>query len=93
MNRTAEPCPWPDDESGRLHTSWQRIVWSSLCDQFAASYDVAKTRPEVYQQLSSQARERMKSWASVEAVWPKLRDALDLVSPVRESPPVLREAA
>ncbi|HET6879357.1 MAG TPA: glycosyltransferase [Pirellulales bacterium] len=88
-----EPCPWPDDESGRLHTSWQRIVWSSLCDQFAASYDVAKTRPEVYQQLSSQARARMKSWASVEAVWPKLRDALDLVLPVRESQPVLREAA
>jgi glycosyltransferase involved in cell wall biosynthesis len=88
-----EPCPWPDDDSGRLHTSWQRIVWSSLHDRLATSYDVAKTRPEVYQQLSAQARSRMKSWASVEAVWPKLRDALNLVSPAREPLPTLREAA
>lgn len=75
-----EPCSWPDDDTGRLHTTWHRIVWSSLRDQFAASYHIAKTEPETYQQLSAQARLRMKSWASVDAVWPRLRDALALVS-------------
>lgn len=88
-----EPCPWPDDTAGRLHTTWHRIVWSSLRDQIAAAYDLAKTRPEVYQQLSAQARLRMQSWASVEAVWPKLRDALDLVAAAAEIPAARREAA
>ena len=88
-----EPCPWPDDETGRLHTSWHRIVWSSLRDQVAASYHVAKTEPEHYQQLSAQARMRMKSWAGVDAVWPRLRDALALVSAGNESTHVHREAA
>ncbi|MGH7136453.1 MAG: hypothetical protein ACREHD_11990 [Pirellulales bacterium] len=88
-----EPCPWPDDETGRLQTTWHRIVWSSLRDQIAAAYDIAKTRPDVYQQLSAQARLRMQSWASADAVWPKLRDALDLVVPNRQTVAVRREAA
>jgi glycosyltransferase involved in cell wall biosynthesis len=88
-----EPCPWPDDETGRLHTSWHRIVWSSLRDQFANSYSTAKTQPEAYQQLSAQARMRMKSWCGVEAVWPRLRDALALVSNEAAAPQVHREAA
>jgi glycosyltransferase involved in cell wall biosynthesis len=88
-----EPCCWPDDETGRIHTSWQRIVWSSLRDQLATSYHVAKTQPEAYAQLSTQARLRMKSWAAADAVWPKLRDALNLVSSAGASPSVRREAA
>ena len=88
-----EPCPWPQDDTGRLHTMWHRIVWSSLRDQFAASYQAAKGEAEAYQQLSAQARMRMKSWASPDAVWPRLREALDLISPQRTATPVRREAA
>lgn len=88
-----EPCAWPDDPTGRLRTSWHRLIWSSLCEQLATSYDVAKTRPEVYQQLSAQARSRMRSWASADAVWPRLRDALDLAANVNDVHPPLREAA
>jgi glycosyltransferase involved in cell wall biosynthesis len=88
-----EPCPWPDDATGRLRTSWHRIVWPSLCEQLAAGYDVAKTRPEAYQQLSAQARSRMRSWASAEVVWPSLRDALQLVAKAPVKHPLLREAA
>jgi glycosyltransferase involved in cell wall biosynthesis len=93
VDSQSEPCAWPDDDAGRIHTSWQRIVWSSLRDQFAASYDAAKTRPDVYQQLSAQARMRMMSWASADAVWPKLRDALNVVSPSQQTRAALREAA
>lgn len=75
-----EPCHWPDNQTGRLRTSWYRLVLSSLCEQFAASYDMAKTRPESYRELSIRARSRMRSWASVEVVWPRLRNALNLVS-------------
>lgn len=88
-----EPCSWPDDPTGRLRTTWHRMVWSSLCEQLATSYDVAKTRPEVYQQLSAQARSRMRSWAGADAVWPRLRDALDLAANVRGDQSQLREAA
>lgn len=79
-----EPCPWPDDDSGRLHTSWHRIVWSSLRDQIAAGYQLAKSEPEAYQQLAAQARDRMKSWASPDAVWPRLRDALASVAAIEQ---------
>jgi glycosyltransferase involved in cell wall biosynthesis len=88
-----EPCPWPQDDTGRLHTTWHRIVWSSLRDQFAASYQAAKDDAETYQQLSAQARLRMKSWASSDAVWPKLREALDLLSADRAATHARREAA
>lgn len=71
-----EPCPWPDDETGRLNTSWHRIVWSSLREQIAAGYDVAIARPRAYRQLAATARQRMTAWASPEAVWPKLNEAL-----------------
>ena len=75
-----EPCPWPDDDSGRLHTSWHRIVWSSLAEQIAAGYRLAKSEPQAYARLAGQARSRLRSWASAEAVWPPLRDALALVA-------------
>jgi glycosyltransferase involved in cell wall biosynthesis len=89
----AEPCPWPQDDTGRLHTTWHRIVWSSLRDQFAASYQAAKSDAETYQQLAAQARLRMKSWASADAVWPRLRDALDLLKSDHVATEIRRAAA
>ncbi|HEX7446047.1 MAG TPA: glycosyltransferase [Pirellulales bacterium] len=76
----AEPCAWPDDESGRLNTSWHRIDWTSLREQIAAAYEVALNQPHAYQQLASAARQRMHAWASADAVWPKLKEALALVA-------------
>lgn len=75
-----EPCAWPDDETGRLNTSWHRIVWSSLREQITAAYEVATARPQAYRQLSSAARQRMTAWASTEAVWPRLNKALAFAS-------------
>lgn len=76
----AEPCAWPDDETGRLNTSWHRIVWSSLREQIAAAYETATARPQAYRHLASSARGRMAAWASADAVWPRLNEALSLVA-------------
>jgi glycosyltransferase involved in cell wall biosynthesis len=76
-----EPCPWPWDDSGRLSTSWHRIVWASLCDQFVASYKVARHETATYRELAAAARNRMSEWASAESVGPKLAAALRLAEP------------
>jgi len=96
-----EPCPWPQDDSGRLHTSWHRVVWSSLRDQIAASYEVACKQGEPYSQMSREARRKMQAWASAATVWPRLAGALALAAdesssaaPVANKPhyPLLRGA-
>ncbi|HEV7224489.1 MAG TPA: hypothetical protein VGN42_17405 [Pirellulales bacterium] len=95
-----EPCPWPQDDSGRLHTSWHRIVWSSLRDQIAASYEVACKQGEPYSQMSREARRKMQAWASAATVWPRLAGALalanetHLAAPAANKPhyPLLRDA-
>jgi glycosyltransferase involved in cell wall biosynthesis len=79
-----EPCPWPQDDSGRLHTSWHRIVWSSLCDQIAASYEVACKQGDSYSQMSREARRKMQAWASAATVWPRLAGALALAFDARD---------
>lgn len=75
----SEPCPWPWDESGRLSTSWHRIVWSSLRGRLVESYDTAKQRHTVYRELASQARKRIAEWAGAENVGRLLHEALDEV--------------
>lgn len=73
-----EPCGWPQDDSGRLHTSWHRIVWSSLYDQIAAGYELAVNDRERYRRMSREARQKLQSWASAATVWPRLAGALAL---------------
>lgn len=72
-----EPAPWPHDASGRLKTSWHRIVWQSLHDQIEASYRVATRERDRYERLADNARARMRALASAEQVWPRLCAALD----------------
>jgi glycosyltransferase involved in cell wall biosynthesis len=73
-----EPCPWPHDDSGRLNTTWQRIVWSSLADKIARSCDTAMEQSELYRQMGREGRRKMQSWASTAMVWPRLAEALAL---------------
>ncbi|HVX60976.1 MAG TPA: glycosyltransferase [Pirellulales bacterium] len=75
-----EPCPWPQDDSGRFSTSWQRIVWSSLAEKIADSYDTAVRKGELYRQMSREARRRLQGWASTAMVWPRLAEALSLAA-------------
>jgi hypothetical protein len=84
-----EPAAWPHDRRLRLTTTWGRIVWTSLRDQIAASYRLAKDKPHEYAALSHHCRGNMRAWASPEAVAVRLADALRVLGPL----PVDREAA
>jgi glycosyltransferase involved in cell wall biosynthesis len=74
-----EPTFWPTDPQERLTTSWQRIVWQSLADQFRASYAAAKDAVR-YGTLALAARARLRKYAGVEAVRPRLFAALDALA-------------
>lgn len=72
-----EPATWPQEPSSRWRTTWQRLVWPSLVEQFRESYRLVKEEPARYQAMSSQARLEMLRWASYEAVEARLHEAFD----------------
>src|SRR5262249_47627854 len=57
-----EPASWPHDPDKRCTTSWHRIVWQSLHDQFKAGYELARRQPEQFQVLAARGRERMRDF-------------------------------
>lgn len=75
-----EPTSWPQDPDGRCTTTWHRLVWTSLRDRIAESYDVASHDRAGYARLSANARARMHALASDEAVWARLEPALDFLA-------------
>jgi hypothetical protein len=82
-----EPAAWPHDRRLRLRTSWGRIVWTSLRDQIAASYRLARERPDEYRGLAERCRSEMRAWASPDAVATRLAAALgELLALPRELP-------
>jgi hypothetical protein len=71
-----EPTSWPGAPRPQLRTTWHRIVWQSLCDQFRAGYTLARQEPARYRALAEAARQRMERYASAQAVRPRLLAAL-----------------
>ena len=70
-----EPASWPHDSSQRIRTTRHRIVWQSLHEQIWASYVAA--RDEAFRSaMAERGRARMRTFASVEQVRPRLRRAL-----------------
>lgn len=74
-----EPAAWPHDPRLRIRSTWARLVWPSMVEQIKKSYEVAKSDPRIYHQLSQNARARLKGWASCESVQQRLLSALDHV--------------
>jgi glycosyltransferase involved in cell wall biosynthesis len=74
-----EPASWPQDPEGRCTTTWHRLVWQSLHDAIRESYSVAKSQRARYEELARNARASMTARADAEAVWPRLKAALDSV--------------
>ena len=72
-----EPSAWPHDSRLRIRSTWARLVWPSIVAQIQQGYHLAKDHPEQYASLASRCRTKMDSWASNEAVWGRLRKALD----------------
>ena len=73
-----EPTHWPGDESRKMTTSWARLNWRSLHDQFVDSYKTAKDR-RAYRARAEAARQRLIEYANAESVRMKLYEALDSV--------------
>ena len=81
-----EPTFWPHDPEKRITTSWGRIDWSTLRDGIAKAYELAKKNDGEYQRMAAAGRARMEDYASAEALWPKVVQAMDtLIAKVRES--------
>jgi glycosyltransferase involved in cell wall biosynthesis len=85
-----EPAPNPLDPGRRSSTTWHRLVWQSLADQFRTSYEVARFGQGSYQALARRGREEMGAFAGIESVWPRLAAALDLVCPGAAAAPLRR---
>ena len=75
-----EPASWPQDPEGRCTTTQHRLVWTSLRDAIAESYQVATSRRSQYDALAAHARAVMTARAGSDAVWRQLAPALDSVA-------------
>src|SRR5262249_46083425 len=72
-----EPAAWPQDSQARCRTTWQRLVWTSLAEEFRRSYHVARNDRAIYQRLSRRARQTMEEWSHLKVVETRLHRALD----------------
>jgi glycosyltransferase involved in cell wall biosynthesis len=72
-----EPAIWPHDSRLRFKTMWGRLVWPSLLEQLRHSYEEARGGAARYEALAAAGREKMRGWAHPEAVWERLRTALE----------------
>jgi glycosyltransferase involved in cell wall biosynthesis len=81
VSSSPEPAPFPFGEGNGV-TTWHRLDWQSLHDRFRESYEAARSGGDRYRALSRWGRERMRDYASHEAVWPRFRDSLDALAEV-----------
>jgi glycosyltransferase involved in cell wall biosynthesis len=75
-----EPTHWPHDPQTLIETNWQRLVWTSLRDQFLRSARMVAASPTDYQMMAEAGQGRIKSYASVDVVTQTFRRALDHLS-------------
>jgi glycosyltransferase involved in cell wall biosynthesis len=80
ISSSPERAFWPQDKRIRFKTTWHRLVWPSVIEQLRESYEAARRRHDVYQAMSLAAREHMTQWVDAEAIWPRLRDALETLN-------------
>jgi hypothetical protein len=71
-----EPTFWPHDPEHRYETSWHRIVWSDLRNQFLHSATLVEEDYAAYRALARSARTRMYAYASHEVVADALKRAV-----------------
>lgn len=94
VNSQPEPAVMPHTPGRQRSTTWHRLDWQALCDQFRASYTLAKENRARYEVLAGRGRDRMAEFAGAERVWPRLRDALEQVpDPGQPAPMTYRQAS
>jgi glycosyltransferase involved in cell wall biosynthesis len=85
MASAPERAIWPQDKRVRFKTMWNRLVWPSVVEQIRNSYQAVRNDRSVYAAMAAAARARVSQWAEPEAVWPRLRAALDSVDTRRST--------
>lgn len=86
LRSSLERALWPQDRRIRFKTTWHRLAWPSVVEQIRGSYELARNDRPAYETLVATARARMTRWVEAEAVWPRLRDALDTINLRRFTP-------
>ena len=74
-----EPTFYPHDPLRQIATTWYRMVWSDIRDQFLASAALVDDDPEGYANLAAAARRRVAEYAGVSVVAEALGRALALL--------------
>ncbi|CAN5474233.1 hypothetical protein BH10PSE11_BH10PSE11_36770 [soil metagenome] len=77
VQSSQEPTSWPRDPEKAIATRWARIDWSSLHENLGRAYVLAKDDHGSYQRMADVGRQRMATYASVDATWEKLSLSLD----------------
>jgi glycosyltransferase involved in cell wall biosynthesis len=84
---------WPHDPRVLFRTTRHRIDWESLRAAYRESYRVATETPARYAAMSVRAANRMRCYASNDAVLERLGDFFGLpVEPAREPPETILHA-
>jgi glycosyltransferase involved in cell wall biosynthesis len=71
---------WPCDPQRRPTTHWHVVERSALERRIRESYEMARHDAARHRRMASQARQRMREFASAQSVWPRLAEALGAVS-------------
>jgi hypothetical protein len=78
-----EPAIWPQDNRGRIKTTWARLDWPALVERLRASYFLALHDRPAYDARAEKGQQCMHERASAESVWTQLKTALDSLETVR----------
>lgn len=79
VDSSADATAWPHDPRIAYRTLRQQIDWSSLSRAFRAAYECYRDQPELYQQMSKAAIERMHQHCSINTAKARLNTFLPLV--------------
>lgn len=85
-----EPTFYPHDPERRIETTWNRMVWSDIRDQFLASAELVDHRPGRYAAMAAAARRRVANYAGLPVVVEALGRALQALP---DAPLLARELA
>jgi hypothetical protein len=78
-----EPAIWPQDNRGRIKTTWARLEWTALVERLRSSYFLALHDRSAYESRADMGQQRMRERASVESVWRQLGAALNYLEMIR----------